>query len=139
MEKYLEIARKALAATADGSLQPRQADELNEVNEISPTLVSATSNVSSKTDAPAWRQKTPSNSRSPIIPPAIRAIIEDIEANARAKGWPAELLYNAEFWGSPRGLAAVLDEGDAIAEVTTDYIEIFKVKHTIQRFQRRIS
>jgi hypothetical protein len=139
MEKYLEIARKAVAATADGSFRTKRGDELNEVNEISPTPISPTANVSSRTDAAAWRQKTPSKLRNPIIPRAIRTIIEGIEADARAKGWPADLLWNSHFWDSPRGLAALLDEGDAIAEVTPDYIAILKVELKVHRFQRRAS
>jgi hypothetical protein len=79
------------------------------------------------------------NSRSPLVPPAVRTLIEGIEADARAKGWPAELLWNAEFWGSPRGLATVLDDDDAIVEVTPDYIGILKTHSSILRFQRRVS
>jgi hypothetical protein len=86
-----------------------------------------------------WRQGVRPNSRSPLVPPAVRAVIESIEVDARAKGWPPELLWNAEFWGSPRGLAALLDEGDAIVEVATDYIAILKVERNILRFQRRAS
>jgi hypothetical protein len=88
---------------------------------------------------PSPAMKPAENSRNRSVPAAVRVLIEEIEADARAKGWPADLLWNSHFWDSPRGLAALLDEGDAIAEVTTDYIAIFKVKHTIQRFQRRIS
>lgn len=84
-------------------------------------------------------QTGPSNSRYSLVTPEVRELIEAIEPEARAKGWPAELLWNSEFWGAPRGLAAVLDEGDAIAEVTTDYIAIYKVEHNILRFQRRVS
>jgi hypothetical protein len=83
--------------------------------------------------------KLADKSRNRSVPAAVRALIEEIEADARAQGWPAELLWSAEFWGSPRGLAAVLDEGDAIAEVTIDYIAILKVERTILRFQRRAS
>jgi len=45
----------------------------------------------------------------PLIPEAIRAKIEAIEPEARAKGWPAELLWNNAIWDLPRGIAAVLD------------------------------
>jgi hypothetical protein len=83
-----------------------------------------------------WRQGVTPN---PLIPDVVRAIIESIEADARAQGWPAELLWNAEFWGSPRGLAAVLEESDAIAEVTPDFIAIIKTERSILRFQRRVS
>ena len=66
-------------------------------------------------------------------------IVEGVEADARAQGWPAELLWNAGDWDCPRGLAAVLDESDVIAEVTPDFIEIVKSKRSILRFQRRVS
>jgi hypothetical protein len=86
-----------------------------------------------------WRQNLTPNSRLPLIPLGVHAILESIEHEARVKGWPPELLWNSEFWGSPRGLAAVLDEGDAIAEVTSDYIAILKTERHILRFQRRAS
>jgi len=92
----------------------------------------------SKAEAADWRQGVTPSSRRPLIPDAVRATIEAIEADARAMGWPAELLWNAEFWGSPRGLAAVIDESDAIGEVTVDYIEILKSERSILRFQRRV-
>jgi hypothetical protein len=85
------------------------------------------------------RQCVTPNSRLPLVPPAVRTLIEGIEAEARAKGWPAELLWNADFWGSPRGLAAVLEDDDTIAEVTPDYIGILKTHRSILRFQRRVS
>lgn len=87
----------------------------------------------------AWRQKgvTPT-SRGPLIPATIRSKIEAVEAQARALDWPAELLWSCEFWGSPRGLAAVLDESDTVTEVAADYIVIGKPRGVL-RFQRRVS
>ena len=84
------------------------------------------------------REVTP-DSRHPLIPNTIRAKIEVIEADARANGWPAELLWNNAHWDLPRGLAAVLDADDEIGEVTPDYIEIWKLSLDRQRFMRRIS
>jgi hypothetical protein len=81
------------------------------------------------------RDITP-DSRHPLIGREVRAKIEAIEAEARAKGWPAELLWNADFWDSPRGLAALLDPEDEIVEVTPDCIEIVKCRRDIQRFRR---
>jgi hypothetical protein len=89
-------------------------------------------------DAATWRQGVTPHSRNPLIPDGVRSLIEGIEADARAQGWPAELLWNAEFWGSPRGLAAVLDESDAVDKVTSDYIEILKTEGSILRFQRSV-
>ena len=65
--------------------------------------------------------------------------MEGIEADARAKGWPAELLYNANFWDYPRGLAAVLDANDEIVDVTANTITILKIRSEILRFQRRVA
>jgi hypothetical protein len=81
------------------------------------------------------RNVTP-DSRHPLISDVIRAKIEAIEPEARAKGWPAELLWNAWFWDYPRGLAAVLDADDEIADVTAEFIEIVKMKREVLRFRR---
>jgi ribosomal protein S27AE len=84
-----------------------------------------------------WRAKSGApNSRHPLVPQSIREKIERIESEARAKGWPAELLWNSDFWSSPRGLAAVLDEDDELGEVTADYIEVLKREKRILKFQR---
>src|SRR5215831_5110153 len=61
------------------------------------------------------RELTP-DSRHPLICDVVRAKIETIEAEARAQGWPAELLWSFAYWDLPRGLAAVLDIGDEIGE-----------------------
>jgi hypothetical protein len=79
------------------------------------------------------------DSRHPLVPGVIRAKIEAIEADARAKGWPAELLWNNAFWDLPRGLAALLDQGDEIGKVTPEYIEIWKLRRDRQRFMRRVT
>jgi hypothetical protein len=83
-----------------------------------------------------WTRSLTPDSRHPLIPPEVRAKIESIEAEARAKGWPAELLWNGGFWDSPRGLAAVLDREDEIAEVTADCIAILRTKRDVLRFRR---
>jgi hypothetical protein len=76
------------------------------------------------------------NSRHPLVESAVRAKLEAIEAEARAKGWPAELLWNAGFWDCPRGLAAVLDLEDEIVEVTPEYIAILKTRRDLLKFRR---
>jgi hypothetical protein len=86
----------------------------------------------SKAGAAGWRLGVTPKSRHPLIPDSVRATIEGIEADARVKGWPPELLWSAEFCGAPRGLAAVLDEGDGIGEVTSEFIEIVKSKRSIR-------
>jgi len=87
-----------------------------------------------RTDPPA-RNVVP-DSRHPLISDAVRAKIEAIEAEARAKGWPAELLWNGGFWDRPRSLAAVLDAGDEIVEVNADGIKILKLRRDVQTFRR---
>jgi hypothetical protein len=79
------------------------------------------------------------DSRHPLVPPEVRAKIESIEADARAKGWPAELLWNGGFWDCPRGLAALLDPADEIGEVTPDFIEIVKTRRDLVRFRRLVA
>jgi hypothetical protein len=47
------------------------------------------------------------------------------------------LLWSSDFWTLPRGLAAVLEPGDEIGEVTPDYIEVLKLRRDRLRFMRR--
>ena len=86
----------------------------------------------------AWTQSVTPDARHPTIPPEVRAKIETIEMEARLLGWPAELLWNAEFWDCPRGIAALLDADDEIAEVTPDYIGILKTRRDLLRFRRYV-
>lgn len=76
------------------------------------------------------------DSRHPLVAPEVRRKIEAIEAEARAKGWPAELLWNGGYWDRPRGLAALLDADDEISEVTPDHIGILKTRRDLLKFQR---
>jgi hypothetical protein len=71
--------------------------------------------------------------------PEVRSKIETIEPAARQLGWPAELLWNADFWDSPRGLAAVLEVQDEIIEVTSEFIAILKSRRDVLRFRREAS
>ncbi|MFZ0679158.1 hypothetical protein [Candidatus Binatus sp.] len=87
-------------------------------------------------ERPAWILSVGPDSRHPIIPSEVRTKIEAIEVDARAKGWPAELLWSAGSWDSPRGLAAVLDAEDEITDVQADYIAILRVKRDVVRFRR---
>jgi len=84
------------------------------------------------------RTATP-DSRQTLICPEVRVKLEAVEADARSKGWPAELLWNNAFWDLPRGLAALLNPGDEIGEVTAEYIEIWKLRRDRQRFMRRVA
>ena len=86
----------------------------------------------------AWTQSVTPDARHPIIPPEVRAKIETIEMEARLLGWPAELLWNAGFWDCPRGIAALLDADDEIAEVTPDYIGILKTRRDLLKFRRHV-
>jgi hypothetical protein len=86
---------------------------------------------------PIQSHSVASDSRHPLIPREVRGKIERIEAQARALGWPPELLWNgSHYWDLPRGLAAVLDVSDEILEVTADAITILKCRRDRQRFQR---
>jgi hypothetical protein len=79
------------------------------------------------------------DSRHPLICDAVRKKIEAIEADARAKGWPAELLWSSAFCDLPRGLAAMLEPGDEIGEVTSEFIEIWKLRRDRLRYMLRVS
>ena len=83
-----------------------------------------------------WSRAVTPNSRHPLIPDVVREKIAAIEPTARNLGWPPELLWNANFWDSPRGLAAVLDADDEIVEVAAEYIAILKVKRDLLKFRR---
>ncbi len=87
----------------------------------------------------AWTRSVTPDSRSPLIPPEVRAKIEAIEAAARAQGWPAELLWSHVYWDLPRGLAAVLDPDDEIAGVTSEVIEIVRMRRNVLRFRRYLA
>lgn len=90
--------------------------------------------------AAAWTEKMGvPDSRRIVVPETVRMKIELIELEARRLGWLPELLWNADFWRLPRGLAPVLDEDDEIGAVTAEYIEMMKTKHHLLRFQRRNS
>lgn len=89
-----------------------------------------------RADRATWTRTVTPDSRHPLVPSEVRAKIEAIEPDARSKGWPAELLWNRGFWDSPRGLAALLDPNDEIAEVTHDHIAILKTRRDLLRFRR---
>jgi len=76
------------------------------------------------------------DSRHPLLSDLVRAKIEAIEAEARAQGWPAELLWSRVYWDLPRGLAAILEPDDEIAEVTPEVIEIVRMHRDVLRFRR---
>ena len=84
----------------------------------------------------SWTLSVTPDSRRPLVPPEVRTKIAAIERDARGMGWPPELLWNANFWDLPRGLAAMLDAEDEIAEVTREFITILKTKRDLLRFRR---
>jgi hypothetical protein len=47
----------------------------------------------------------------------------------RAKGWDQARLWSLKFWDQARGLTAVLEPDDEIAEVTANYIAILKTQN----------
>jgi hypothetical protein len=79
------------------------------------------------------------NTRHPLVAAEVRVKIEAIEAEARCLRWPAELLWNGNFWDSPRGLAAVIDPDDEIVEVTAEYIAILRMRRDLLRFRRHVA
>jgi hypothetical protein len=111
------------------------------VTRVTPVTQQNNSNTENATITPrlAHVHSVIPDSRSPLISREVRAKIEAIEAAARAKDWPAELLWNAGFWDAPRGLAAVLSRGDEIVEVTPDYIKILRCRRDILTFPRYIA
>lgn len=107
-------------------------EHASEIKAILPKFVEQTSATHAD-----WAAAAVPDSRAPLVPPEIRAKIETVESDARAKGWPAELLWGSGFWDCPRGLAAVLEADDEIAEVTDAEIVILKTRHDLLRFRRR--
>jgi hypothetical protein len=75
--------------------------------------------------------------------PGVVAEIERIEAEAKALGWDHGRLWNFRFWpdthDQPRGLAAVMSEGDMIVEVSDEVITILASKRFLQPFPRKTS
>ena len=72
------------------------------------------------------------------IDPAVISEIERIEAEALRLSWHVARLWGAaQFWPvQAPGLAALLEPGDTIAQVTADYIVIVKRDGAHQRFWR---
>ena len=73
------------------------------------------------------------------IDASVGAEVLRIEPEALHLDWNLERLWGARFWPvNLRGLAAVIDPGDSIGIVTTDFIEIIKAdwRKTRQTFCR---
>jgi hypothetical protein len=74
------------------------------------------------------------------LDPSIESEIKLIEWEALRLGWTRDRLWNSRFWphsfDHPRGLASILEAGDRIVEVTSDYIAIRRGdgRGTVQRF-----
>ena len=74
------------------------------------------------------------------IAPAVRAELERIWPEAKRLGWPWQRIFGASFWPvEARGLVTVLDPGDGIVEITSEYIAILKSGRNVLRFQRHIA
>jgi len=128
--KYLDRLLNSAAAAPANSENPRPPDLQNLHIPVSKVLKVPLPGVVAQNVPAVITGKTPETLRS------IRDKIEAIEAEAVAQGWQLEQLWNARFWHVPRGLAAVLDECDEIAEVTADHILILKYERHLVRFQR---
>jgi len=81
-------------------------------------------------------QESQTESPAQNIDPTVRSEIARIEPAALTVGWLPARLWNPAFWPAPRGLAAVLDGSDRIAEVTREWILIQKADGNQQRFFR---
>jgi hypothetical protein len=157
MSSYLEIARFVLARLDSGrAIEPDAHCEKSEIRSTSAPISQSTGVPRAERDCTsdpllshalgAERREAgllahrvcsvAPDSRHPLIEQAVRAKLEVIEAEARSKGWPPELLWNANFWDCPRGLAAILDPADEITEVTSEYIAILKTKRDLLKFRR---
>jgi hypothetical protein len=61
------------------------------------------------------------------IAPAVRAELERIWPEAERLGWPRERIWGAKFWPAEMGgLGSLLDPGDRLIEVASDFIVIEK-------------
>ena len=70
------------------------------------------------------------------VEPPVAAEIRRVEDQARALGWPQWRLWESRFWPGPRGLAAVMEPGDQVMELTAEWIKIRKRDGIQQRFYR---
>lgn len=74
------------------------------------------------------------------LDPDIKAEIQKIALEAISLGWTPELLWETRFWniipgaGNRPGLAALMNPGDKLGEITGDYIEIIRPSGTVHRF-----
>jgi hypothetical protein len=79
-------------------------------------------------------------SESKEIDIAIAVEIARVELEAMRRGWTHERLWGERFWPvEARGLAALLDEGDRVEQVRSDYITIVKRDGARQRYWRHQS
>jgi hypothetical protein len=73
--------------------------------------------------------------------PQVKAEIQKILLEALSCGWTTDLLWETRFWniteaGNCPGLAAVMQPGDKLEEVTEGYIEIIRPSGVVHRFYR---
>jgi hypothetical protein len=72
--------------------------------------------------------------------PSVQAELSRIWPEAERLGWSHARIWNAQFWpnsdAQPRGLAAVLQPGDTIVEVTEQWITLLAQRHHTQRFPK---
>lgn len=98
-----------------------------------------TGNTGNELETPKVRPLLPAL-KTPVrdIDPAVAVEIRRIETQALELGWSREHLWGAKFWPiAERGLAALMDPGDPIVEVTAETITILKYRRDLQKFYRR--
>jgi hypothetical protein len=74
------------------------------------------------------------------IAPAVQAELERIWQEAKRRGWPWQRIFGASFWPvEARGFVTLLDPGDGIVEITSEYIAILKTGRNMSRFRRHVA
>src|SRR5215472_13195203 len=98
MGRFLEVFDNALRECPQPTI--RRGLEIRHAPDIRSDGSSSVPTAAAAADPPT-PTVTP-DSRHPLINPTVRAKLEAIESDARRMSWPAELLWNANFWDSPR-------------------------------------
>jgi hypothetical protein len=136
---------KIVVDAPKGALAPEQIEQLRAMKTAITAVFAgspAASNLFDRAEPrPYWHSgheesetsgRTPAGGWTPDlrIQPEVVAEIRLIEARALALGWHPERLWNRSFWPHtpehPRGLSSVLDSGDRVIRITSDYIVIEK-------------
>jgi hypothetical protein len=123
----LELDGRVFVSAPKGALQP---SDLERLRSEKPAITELLRQKSTTTASTGIDQR---------IPPEVVAEIRRIEAEASRLGWSHERLWNADFWphtkARPRGLASILNPGDYVAEVSTDFLLIVQQGKPLRFFR----